>query len=77
LTGCGQRLFWAIFHAKNNQFTKTGSGQTVEQLGKEGRFLQGKIKQADAILIYYPLSTTTNASTKKNDLDLYLLRSIF
>jgi hypothetical protein len=46
-------------------------------LGKEGRFLQGKIKQADAILIYYPLSTTTNASTKKNDLDLYLLRSIF
>jgi hypothetical protein len=37
----------------------------------------GKIKQADVILIYYPLSTTINASTKRHDLDLYLVRHFY
>ena len=36
----------------------------------------GKIKQADVVLIYYPLAVKANASTKKHDLDLYPLRGM-
>jgi hypothetical protein len=31
----------------------------------------GKIKQADTVLIYYPLMVPTAESTKRNDLDIY------
>jgi trehalose/maltose hydrolase-like predicted phosphorylase len=69
-----QRDFHPAF--VNGRSGATFNSSCVPELGSvdgQCQVLQdgGKIKQGDVVLIYYPLAVTTNASTKKHDLDLY------
>ena len=75
--GCGQdtqRDFHPAFiNGKSGELFNTTCVPMPGSLNAQCQVLPdgGKIKQADVILIYYPLQVPMKASTKKNDLDLY------